>query len=132
MVDIMGGAQKPSLFTQLKNFDFSGALETITSYDYNWIEIGACVGIGFLSGFLFKKYFSTFIMCVVFGAVVLGLLDYANLIQIDLVSLQSTLGLQQNPQQMTTLFQSALEWIKLNLTVVSCFGVGFIVGFKVG
>lgn len=132
MVDIMGGAQKPSLFTQLKNLDFSGAWQTITSYNFNWIEMGACIGIGFLSGFLFKKYFSTFLMCVVFGAVVLGILDYAHLIQIDWVGLQSAVGLQQNPQQMTTLFQTVLEWMKLNLTAVLCFGVGFFVGFKAG
>jgi len=128
----MGGTQKVTFWSQLKSFDFSGAWETVQSYNYNWIEMGSCVGIGFLSGFLFKKYFSTFILCVIFGAVVIAVLDYSNLVQIDWAGLQSTVGVQQSQQQMTTMFQSSFEWIKLNLMAVSCFGVGFIVGFKIG
>lgn len=132
MVDIMGGVQKPTVWEQLKNFDFSGAWDTIQSYDYNWVEIGSCVGIGFLSGFLFKKYFSTFVLCVIFGVAVITILDYSHLVQIDWVGLQSTVGMHQNQQQMSTMFQSVFEWIRLNVMAVSCFGIGFVVGFKVG
>lgn len=123
--------QKLNLLDQIKNFDMSGIAHTIKSYPFDWIEIGACTGIGFLSGFLFKKYFKTFIMTVLFAVLIVAVLDKLNLIHIDWQHLQSTVGIQPTQEAFQNLFQATYAWMKINVQAVTSFGVGFIIGYKI-
>ena len=116
----------------IKNFDYQGIIARIMGLNFNWVELGSCAGIGFLSGFLFKKYFKTFLLCLLFGGAIVLVLDYANMVHIDWAGIQSMFGAQPIQQEVSSLFQYCLEFIKLNVMAVSCFSAGFIVGLKVG
>lgn len=124
--------QKAGLMDHIKNFDIDGIMHTIKSYPFDWVEIGACSGIGLLSGFLFKKYFKTFIMTVLFAVLIVAVLDKLNLVQIDWQQLQATMGIQPTQEAFQNLFQATYAWIKINVQAVTSFGVGFIVGYKIG
>jgi uncharacterized membrane protein (Fun14 family) len=132
MVDIGGAPAKPGLLENIKNFDMNGVVESIKSYPFDWVEVGTCAGIGLLSGFLFKKYFRTFVMTVIFGVLVIVMLDRLNLIHIDWEHLQGVVGIQPTQEAFNNLFQAAYAWVKINVQAVVSFSVGFIVGYKVG
>lgn len=127
-----GMSTKPSLLEQIKNFDVDGITQTIKSYPYDWVEIGTCVGIGLLSGFLFRKYFRTFVMTVLFGVLVIAVLDRLQLVQIDWQHLQNMFGVHPTQEAFNNLFQASYAWAKVNVQAVVSFAVGFIVGYKVG
>lgn len=131
MVDIGGTPPKPGLLEQIKNMDFNGAMATIKAYPFDWVEIGTCAGIGLLSGFLFKKYFKTFIMTVFFGVLIIAMLDRLSLIHIDWEHARTMFGIQPTQEAFHNLFQAGYAWVKVNVQAVVSFSVGFIVGYKV-
>lgn len=131
MVDIAGAPAKPGIWEQIKNFDMHGVMQTIKSYNFNWIEIGSCAGIGLLSGFLFKKYFKNFIMTILFGGIIIAALDHFSIIHIDWANMRSMIGIQPTQEAFNNLFQAGLAWVKVNVQAVVSFSGGFIVGYKV-
>jgi len=132
MVHVEEIPAKQGFLDHIKNFDVSEILKSLKAYPFNWVEIGTCVGIGVLSGFLFKKYFKTFVLTLLFGVIVIAMLDRLHLVHIDWDHVQSVVGVKPTQEAFHNLFQAGYAWVRLNLQAVISFGSGFVVGYKVG
>lgn len=133
MVDVAAQVPaKPTLLDHLKKLNFEGMLDAIKGYPFDWVEIGSCMGIGVLAGFLFRKYFRTFLMTLLLGVLIIAVLDRLTLLHIDWDHVQNMIGIQPTQEAFQNLFQAAYAWIKLNIQAVSSFTVGFLVGYKIG
>lgn len=99
----------------------------------NLTEMILYLGIGFLSGFLVKKY-SSYIFVVVLMIVGLVILQQYDVIMVTINwdKVQSVFGIQQATLVDENLFLIYWDWIKLNFTLVLSFSVGFLVGLRVG
>ena len=125
------GMEKPGFWDHLKSFNFKAIVEDFKSQDINWMEIGGYVVAGLVAGFLFKRYFKPFMMILIGGIVLIGLLDHFKLALIDWDHIQTLIGVQPTKEAFQDLFQASFAWIKVNIKVVSTFGLGFFVGLKV-
>lgn len=97
------------------------------------IDVGVYGAIGFIVGFLLKKYSEYFISLVllVVGLVVLQQFDYISL-SINNVKIQSALGLEGMPMAGNTYVSLLWDWIRTHVVSASSLGVGFLIGLKVG
>ena|SRR3989338_6877343 len=131
MVDVnQTSAPQLGLLENIKNFNVNGVMQTVKEYPFDWVEIGACLGMGVLSGFLFKRYFRTFVMGVLFVVIVTVVLDRLNLVHIDWEYLQGMFGIQPSQEAFNNLFQAGYAWMKMNMQAVVSFAAGFVVGYK--
>lgn len=95
------------------------------------IEMGIWLGIGFLAGFLFKKY-AQYLAIVVLTLVALAVLQQFEFITVG-INWAKFQGLQPVPvSEGANLLTVYWEWVKANFAVVLSFSVGFFVGLKVG
>lgn len=122
-----------------------GMLERFKSW-FNWdaisqklnlskdkfIEVGIYLGIGFLTGFLLKKYAQLILFLILFivGIVVLQQVNVLSVV-INWERVESLFGIQRAAMSTSTLTM-LWEWIKLNLLIVVSFVIGFFFGLKVG
>ena len=97
------------------------------------IDVGLYGAIGFIFGFLLKKYSEYFISLVVLlvGIIVLQEFDYITL-SVNVSKVQSALGLTEMPLESSAFGSFLLEWMKMNVVATSSFIVGFLIGLKVG
>lgn len=123
--------QSPTLMENIKNMDFKGLVDNFKGMHINWIEVGMFGAIGLLSGFLFKKYFQMFLVCTILGVGLIAGLDYFGMININWNNVHGIVG-HVPAQNVDTIFHAMLAWMKMNVVLVSSFGVGFFAGFKVG
>ncbi len=95
------------------------------------IEIGLYLGIGFLAGFLFKKY-AKYLVIVVITIVALILLQQLKFIDVT-INWNKIQGIQPvSVSEGADMWSVYWQWIKMNFGVILSFSVGFFVGFKVG
>lgn len=123
--------QKPTFMENLKSFNVQGMMQNIQDMQVNWADLGMFAVAGALSGFLFKKYFHMFVVCVILGFGLIAGLDYFGLVHIDWTAFNSLFGVTQT-HTVDAVAQSALVWVKNNLILVVGFFAGFSVGFKIG
>lgn len=94
-------------------------------------QIMLYLGIGFLAGFLFKKYGKHFLIVVltVVGLFVLQHLGFVNIV----INWDKVRALQ--PMQVAAganIWSEYWAWLLANLAIVISSAIGFFVGFKVG
>lgn len=106
----------------LKQFDFS---------TQSLIEIATYCGIGFLLGFLVKRYGRVVVTIMISLAVIFGILSYLQIISIDWVQIRSLMGIDESAS-LDTLFQTIVTWIKDHVKIVVSALFGFFVGYKAG
>jgi len=98
------------------------------------VEMGIYLLIGFLAGFLFKKYARALLV------VVLSLIGLVILHQLGFITISVNWDKIQGLQPVVVpagadaagMWSVYWEWIKTNFAVVLSFSVGFFVGLKVG
>jgi len=113
---------KMKIDTLMKNFNLSKD---------KLIEMGIWLGIGFLAGFLFKKY-AQYLVIVVLTLVSLAVLQQFEFITVG-INWAKFQGLQPvSVSDGANLLTVYWEWVKANFAVVFSFSVGFFVGLKVG
>lgn len=97
------------------------------------MEMGMYLGVGFLSGFLLKKYFN---YVLVFALGIAGILGLQHLgvisIGIDWMRMQEVFGIKQAAALDSSLLASYWDWIRLNVRLVVSFCSGFLIGLKLG
>lgn len=96
------------------------------------MEIGLYLGLGFVVGFLLRK-FSMYIFMLVLFFLGLYVAQYYNLIEIAInwKQVQANLGIK--PTSLDANMMSVYwEWFKLNFVIVISFAVGFLIGIKLG
>ncbi len=112
----------------------SGIVEKMQTSQGLLVEVAIYSGIGFLSGFLLKKY-STYVLILVLVLIGLGVLNHVELIKlsIDWAKVSSTLGITlAQPVTADGLLASVWEFAKMNKAISISGIVGFLIGFKVG
>lgn len=98
------------------------------------VDIGLYGAIGFITGFLLKKYSEYFIAMALFivGIVVLQQFDYVS-VSINMPKVHNMLGLQDAAVAGDSKYGMMLfEWMKANVAGSASLVVGFLIGLKVG
>lgn len=97
----------------------------------NIIEFGVYLGIGFLIGFLIKRFATIFIGVVLFVAVLIAL-SQMDIITIDFnyIRLYEFFGIRPAMSSSDTIFTIILEGIKVNWILAVGFVFGFFLGLK--
>ncbi len=122
-----------------------GVLDTVTTKvkAYPWLEkmreskgmlidIGIYAGVGFLFGFLFKKYSKYLIALLVFVAALFALQQYDVItINVNAAKMNELFGLQPAAAGDTTL-AILWEWIKANIVISISLSIGFLFGMRFG
>lgn len=129
-----GQIANPGLVETLKNAMQPEVIAQKIGMDKNTlVDIGIYGAIGFIAGFLLKKYSEYFITMglLVVGVVVLQQFDYIS-VSINMPKIQSMLGLQSAPVVGDKYGVLLLEWIKANVAGSASLIAGFLIGLKVG
>lgn len=120
-------------FDKLKaSLNIDGIIEKIHESKGKIFEIAIYLGVGFLVGFLCKKYAQFVIVLIVF-IIALVVLQQLEVIQIalDWVRLQDLLGIQSTITGSDSI-SFYFEWVKVNIWLVLSFAIGFFFGLRVG
>ncbi|HSC25336.1 MAG TPA: FUN14 domain-containing protein [Candidatus Babeliales bacterium] len=129
-----GSSQSISLIETLKNTVQPENVARKIGIDKNTL-IDFCLygAIGFILGFLIKKYNEYFIALVLLlvGLIVLQQLDYISL-TINLSKIHEMLGLRHVSIIGDRYGTLLLEWIKSNIIGSTSLIIGFLIGLKVG
>jgi len=97
----------------------------------NLIEVASYLSIGFISGFLIKKY-GRYVVCILFIAgLSICILAYLNVATIDWVKARVVLGIS-NTQTLDGLWQLYTTWIKEHILAAVSIVVGFLIGYRIG
>jgi uncharacterized membrane protein (Fun14 family) len=124
---------QPSLIESLKNAMQPETIANKLGVDKNMlIDIGICGAIGFITGFLLKKYSEYFIALVllVVGIVVLQQFDYMT-ISFNAPKIHDAIGVQSAVVTNSGYGMMILEWTKANIPAAVSLIVGFLIGLKV-
>ncbi len=120
--------------TLKERFDVSSAVEKVKLSKDKFLEAGLYAGIGFISGFLLKKY-STYVGVCILALIGLGVLHQLEVINIAVNwdKVYELFGIQA-AQNVTadTMVGMIWEWVKVNMVISISYIVGFFVGLKVG
>lgn len=110
----------------------SGWLQKIKDNKDVLIEIGIYAGLGFLCGFLFRR-FGTYFIAFLVAIGVLLLMQQVDLVNfsVNWDKIQSFFGIQPLPTPDTSWVSHLWEWVKMNVRPVASFSVGFLIGFNV-
>jgi uncharacterized membrane protein (Fun14 family) len=128
-----GQVLKVGLVDSIKNAMHPEAIANRAGIDKNTlIDIGLYGAIGFITGFLLKKYSEYFIALVllIIGLVVLQQFDYISL-SINVPKVHELLGLSSLPAVGDGYSALLLEWIRSNVAGASSLVIGFLIGLKV-
>lgn len=120
-------------FDKLKaSLNIDGIIEKLRESKGKIFEIAIYLGIGFLIGFLCKKYAQFVIVLIVFiiALVVLQQLQVIH-IAVDWERLQDMVGIQPTMIGSDSI-SFYFEWVKVNIWLVLSFAIGFFFGLRVG
>lgn len=109
-------------------------VEKIKGSKDNLLEIGLYGGIGFISGFLLKKY-SAFIGICVLIIIGLGVLQHFGIINvlINWDKVNDVFGIQAvHNVSADNIMGTIWEWIRVNTLISISYIVGFLIGLSVG
>jgi uncharacterized membrane protein (Fun14 family) len=133
-VSLQEQAANTGLIESLKNAMQPETIANKLGMDKNMlIDIGLYGAIGFIMGFLLKKYSEYFIALALFivGIVVLQQFDYIS-VSINMPKIHQMLGLDPALVVGDKYGTLLLEWIKANVAGSASLVVGFLIGLKVG
>ena len=118
----------------ISSFDMSSIMDKIKASKNNLVEVGLYVGMGFLSGFLLKKY-STYVAVLVLFFVGLGIMHQFEVVNIVInwSKVYDVFGIRV-AQNVTVdnFFALVWEWVKVNLVISVSYVVGLGIGLKLG
>ena len=97
-------------------------------------EIAVCTGVGFLSGFLIKRYASSLAWLIALGIIVIVLQHYGIVIvNVNWQKIYQLLDISSNNLPTNdSLLTFLWEWGKNNSIIVLSYIVGFGIGLKLG
>ncbi len=126
-------AQTASFLERMKHYlNPKNLMETISSSKDKIIEMGMYLGIGFLAGFLLKKY-SKYVLILLLCVAALVILQQFEVLTVvfNTAKIQQVFGIKTSTID-ADLFSVYWHWIKLNFSIVLSFSIGFLLGLKVG
>lgn len=112
----------------------STVIEKFHTYKGNAFEVAVYAGMGFIIGFLCKKYLK-YLLLIILCIVALIVLDQFDLVHtnINWQKMQELFNIQSTDQVFThQTFGSYVQWVKTNLVIVVSGLIGFLLGLKLG
>ena len=96
-------------------------------------EIALYLGVGFLCGFLIKRYahLIIFVILIAIGGFVLqqmGIITFA----VNWVKIQDMFGIVQTTGEQSDWLAAYWAWLTLNWAIVASFIIGLLIGLKLG
>ena len=95
------------------------------------IQAAIYFGVGFAVGFLFKKYFKFLFFSLSIAVILILVLQYNKVLDIDWEALNILLGFEPTAD-VGSIMNSMFDWIKANLLIFVSSAVGFLIGYKLG
>lgn len=95
------------------------------------VQAAIYFGVGFAVGFLFKKYFKFLFFSLAIAVVLVLVLQYNKVLDIDWEALNILMGFEPTAD-VGTMMNSLFDLIKANLLVFVSSVVGFLIGYKLG
>ena len=111
--------------------DIKGWAEDVGGTSSEAVQAGIYFGVGFAIGFLFKKYFKFLLACLFASVVLILVLEYNKVLEIDWQAFNVLVGFEPNAD-IGVILNSIFDWIKENLLVSVSSIVGFLIGYKLG
>ncbi len=124
--------QGPSFLEKLKEmFTMDYISKTLNISKTMLFEMGIYLIIGFLTGFLAKKFgnYLAVVLLTVAGMVLLQHMGAVTIV-VNWDKAQGLLGMQPTAGLDANVFMMFFEWIKLNIMLAISFAIGFVVGWK--
>lgn len=125
-------AAQLSWFDKLKNsLNLDTLAQKLNLSQYRMLDIALFFGVGFLTGFLWKRYANYFMAAVIF-ATLLFIFHQLDLISfgVNWMKLQECCGVQQ-PNPDADILAMLWQWVKMNILIIASFVLGFSFGAKV-
>jgi uncharacterized membrane protein (Fun14 family) len=97
------------------------------------LQYGIAAGVGFLVGFLLKK-FSSYVALIIAGCLLVTVLCHFGVmnIAIDWAKMQSMIGLEPIEFTDQNILELVWQWVRLNIVMTLCALGGFFIGLKIG
>ncbi len=129
-----GQASSGMLDSIKENLNFQNIMDRVKHSKDKFLEAGLYGGIGFISGFLLKKY-STYVLACVLVFIGLGVLSHLEVINVmvNWDKVNEVFGIHA-AQTVTadSLVATIWEWVKVNMLISVSYLVGLFIGLKVG
>lgn len=113
---------KEAFLRETKKFDLSV---------HNLVEIFAYAAVGFITGFLLKKYGRFLILFFLIAVLSLWGLNYLNIITIDIVKIKTLLGISEF-STVDSIWKTYSFWVKEHIIATITILIGFLIGYHVG
>ncbi|MEX0672029.1 MAG: FUN14 domain-containing protein [Candidatus Babeliales bacterium] len=110
---------------------YEAFVQKLNLADVNWKEIGSYMIIGFVAGFLAKRYLKSLLVMAIIIVVALKGLEYYHLITMNWESVRQLAGLH-GVDGVQGILETTIALIRNNLTIAISSIIGFVVGYKVG
>lgn len=95
------------------------------------IQAAVYFGSGFAIGFLFKKYFKFLFACLLISTILILILEYNKVLDIDWEALNVLIGFEPTADA-GIILNFVFDWIKAHLLLSISSAVGFLIGYKLG
>lgn len=110
-----------------------GLFEKIKDSKDTLFDIALYGGLGFLVGYLVKKFSGYLIMLAIFIVVILALQQFELLfVSVNWAKIQSAVGIQPAVTPDASMLGMVWEWMKVNVLISVSFIIGFLLGLKFG
>jgi hypothetical protein len=119
-------------FDKLKNsLNLDALAQKLNLSQYRLLDIALFFGVGFLTGFLWKRYANYFMAAVIF-ATLLFIFNQLDLFSFNVnwTKLQECCGVQ-HPNPDADILVMLWQWTKMNVLIIASFVLGFCFGAKV-
>lgn len=101
----------------------------IKEYKEQLLEFSLYAGVGFLVGFLLKRFTTFFIFLVFFGGL-LVILQHFHYLNFNYEKVYEIFGVQSSLSNSENLLIVIWEWVKINWLLSFGFSIGFLLGLK--
>ena len=113
--------------------DWTGIKSKFDFSQSQLIEMATYFGIGFFSGFLFKKYAKYLIVSIIVLVAALNYFNASEFLTINWNNVYSFLSIDTSIGDFGGhLYNIVSSWVKNNVAVSVSLSIGFLVGYKVG
>jgi len=125
---------QPTGFLDMIKQQAQGIINKLKDSKSTLIDITLYGGIGFLSGFLLRRYsaYIAFFVLLIVGLIILQQMDVIS-IAINWIKVEEFFGIQRGATTTgDTLIVALWEWVKANFVIVISYIVGFLLGLRIG
>ena len=111
--------------------DIKGWAQQIGGGSAEAVEAAIYFGSGFAIGFLFKKYFKFILATLIASIIIVKILEYNMVLEIDWEGLNVFMGFD-SAADFNMILNDIFSWIKNNFIIFISSVVGFLIGYKLG